>query len=77
MSKWVEDSEAALRKIHEGMTEILRSDGQRSKRSVDAYLREVCRLRELLLLKVTEMHSWEPVGLYSVEAATISRLNLD
>ena len=79
MSRWVEDSEVALRNIHTGMAETLRAttgDGQGAKEAVDAYLQEVCRLRELLILKVSEMQSWEPVGLHRVEAATLSRLNL-
>ena len=74
---WIEECETALKNIHERMTEILRLlNSEKSKAVVDAYLADVCRLREQLLRKVVEMQTWEQIGLFKVEEAALSRLNI-
>jgi len=62
------------------MSELLRStqfnDEVDSKQITDDYLQDVCKLRDLLNLKVSEMTAWEQAGLYQVEQATLARLNI-
>ena len=79
-SEWMVDAQAIFSRIHSGMNEILRSTTEpnpdSAKASVDAYLNEVCKLRELLVVRINEMKTWKKHGNFKVENLTIDRLNL-
>ena len=77
---WLERARHSLKGIHEGMsnilTEIQGEDEVASRQAVDDYLKHVCKLKQLLMVKVTDMASWEQGGVYSVEQIALSRLGI-